>query len=86
MSDQAPKFDHARKFILGTVGDLDRDDFAFSVDAVGTPWDVYRFRRHGRRGMLAVRLVDGLPEVGFFAPGEYTKEEVARQIAEDAPN
>ena len=76
-----------REFILETVAKFMRkEDYAFTVEVQGPAWDVYRFKRVGKRGMLALRMIDGVPEIGFFRSGEFTEEEIIRALAEEAPS
>ncbi len=75
-----PEF--VRERILKTITRLQEKDYAFSVDAQGTPWDVYKFTLNGIRGMTAVRIVDGKLEVGTFRKGDFKPEEVQQQLVE----
>lgn len=71
---------------------LREDDFAFSVDARGTPWDVYNFTMPldapptlQGLGMLAWRIVEGELEIGFFRYGRHhTAEDIQKALAADA--
>jgi hypothetical protein len=74
-------------FILETVaGYLRKEDYAFTIEVLGTPWDVYRFTRDGKKGMLAFRMVKGQFEIGFFRAGEFNEDEIAKTIVENAPS
>ena len=55
-------------------------DYAFTVEAQGTPWDVYRLWKDGVRGMVAFRKVGEQFEVGFIRVGEFTADEVAEAL------
>ena len=44
---------------------LEARDFRFSVDALGTPWDVYRIAIRGQPGLVAFRLIEGRVEIGY---------------------
>lgn len=61
-------------------------DYAFTVQAVGAPWDVYRFKEEGKKGMFAFRVHKGQHEIGFFQVGEFTEEQVAKALTLGAPN
>lgn len=76
----------SKAFILETVTKhLRKEDFAFTVMAQGEPWDVYRFCRIGKPGMLACRRrTDGQFEIGFFRAGEFTEVEIIKALAEEA--
>lgn len=78
--------DESRELILQTIQRLREEDYVFTVTAHGTPWDVYRFTLHGRRGTLALRLVQQTPEIGVFRAGELTESEVLDQLQKDGPN
>lgn len=75
-----------RDTILGIVADLQSEDFAFTVTAHGTPWDVYRFNHKGRRGTVALRIVSQKLEIGTFRQGELTELEVVRELSKSAPS
>jgi hypothetical protein len=52
-------------------------DFAFSVTALNSRWDCYRFTKDGKRGMMAFRQAEhGKWEVGFFREGEFSPSEI----------
>ncbi len=76
------KTDFVKERILHTISRLQEKDYAFTVEALGTPWDVYTFVLNGIRGMTAVRIVDGRMEVGTFCKGEHKPEDVQRQLIE----
>jgi len=61
---------------------IKQEDFAFSVDAHGSRWDVYRFDKDGKRGTLAFREKNGKFEIGVFKAGELTQEEVLEALAQ----
>jgi hypothetical protein len=74
-------------YILETVaGYLQKENYAFTIEVLGTPWDVYRFTRDGKKGMLAFRMIKGKFEIGFFRAGEFTEDAVAQAIVENAPS
>lgn len=61
---------------------LREEDFAFTVEAQGTPWDVYHLTdREGKKGMIAFRQVNGQWQIGFLRAGEFTPEEVTRELS-----
>ena len=79
----------AKEYVLETVTDyLRKEDFAFTltIPQTGPAWDVYHFTRAGRKGMLALRVVDGHPEVGFFRAGKFTEAEVTKALLATSPN
>lgn len=60
---------------------LREENFAFAVEACGSPWSVYRFMKDGKRGMLAFRQTpQGKWEIGFLKAGEFTPEEVVAAL------
>jgi hypothetical protein len=64
-----------------TGSGLKPENFAFTVEALGTPWDVYRLTdKEGKAGMIAFREINGRWEIGFFRAGEFTPEEVVREL------
>lgn len=65
-----------------TGSGLRPENFAFTVEARGTPWDVYRMTdKEGKAGMVAFRGVNGNWEIGFFKAGEFTPEEVVQALS-----
>jgi hypothetical protein len=62
------------------------EDYAFTVEACGTPWDVYRFVKDGKRGTLAYRKVNDRFQIGLFQVGELTQEEVILQLTKSQPS
>jgi hypothetical protein len=62
------------------------EDFAFSIDASDSRWDVYRFTKDGKRGTLAFTQRDGKFVIGVFAAGELTTEEVAAALVKAGPS
>lgn len=64
------------------------EDYAFSVEVLGSQWDVYRFEKDGKKGMLAFRQTApkspenprGKWEIGMFTAGELTPEQVAEKL------
>lgn len=70
-----------------------KKDYAFSVEALGSQWDVYRFVKDGKRGMVAFRqsapasaaAPNGQWEIGFFKAGEFTPEQV-KAVLMQGPN
>lgn len=75
-----------REFIRDTCAALKEDDYQFSVDARGTPWDAYYFTAKGYRGTVAFRIIEGQLEIGVFQRGEMTAEAVVAVLIEGAPN
>lgn len=79
-----------RKELWQVIVALQQNDFAFSVEALGTPWDVYRFENEdGQRGMIAFRLLeldegDKKVDVGFFKLGLFTEEEIVQALNQTA--
>jgi hypothetical protein len=64
---------------------LEARDFRFSVDARGTPWDVYRITIRGRPGLVAFRLVNGVAEVGYCdLDPNVTEDEIVRILSKQA--
>ena len=74
--------DQAREFILQLVASLKENDYAFSVEALGIGWDVYRFTDQGRRGTIAFCMREGQVEIGVCARGELSDEEVTKLLKE----
>lgn len=60
-----------------------KEDYAFTVEALGTPWDVYRFTKDGAHGMMAFRKVGETWEIGMFRKGEFSPEEVVRLLTDE---
>lgn len=52
------------------------EDFAFTVKACGSLWDVYRFALKGKRGTLAFKMVNEVVTIGVFQSGELTEAQV----------
>ena len=90
--DLLPKRHDAAAAILvaKTVQSLKPDDYAFTVvvPQSGNPpqWDTYRFSVDGVDGTIAIRIVDGVPEVGLFSSGALTEAEVIAEIVRGSPN
>jgi len=83
----APNDSDARDFILAICSKLKEEDFAFTVNAAGTPWDVFRFTTPAnQKGMVAYRMVDGRHEIGFFRKGEWTPADIEQYLNEGAPS
>lgn len=75
------------EFIMETCSKLKEDDHAFTVEALGTPWDVYRFvAKNGQPGTVAIRRVNGEAEIGLFRAGTLTESEVVQGLVEKAPS
>lgn len=68
--------DHAREVASG----LREEDFAFTVEAVGSKWDVYRFTLRGKRGTIAFKMEDGHVTISVFQAGELTEEQAKAAI------
>jgi len=66
--------------VANIVTGLDAADLAFTVQAGGAVWDVYRFAYAGLPGTLALRIVDEVTVVGLFVTAICTREEVARRL------
>ena len=78
--------DELKRQMLQVCGRSTKDDYAFTVQAVGALWDVYRFSEQGKKGMFAFRVHNGQHEIGFFRAGDFTEEQVAKALPEGAPN
>lgn len=57
---------------------------AFSVEACGFLWSVYRFEKDGKRGMLAFTKNEGTGKwiIGMLKAGEFTPEQVIADLVE----
>jgi hypothetical protein len=75
--------DPATAFVLQVIASLKEKDYAFSVQAVGIGWDVYRFTDMGRRGTIAFCMVEGRVEIGVCSRGELNAEEVVALLKQD---
>lgn len=64
------------------VPTLNADDFAFSVEAGGSRWDVYYFIKDQKEGTLAFREKDGQFEIGVFKAGKLNSDEVLEALTE----
>ncbi len=73
-------------FVLGVASTIREEDYAFTVEAGGTEWDVYRFCVNGRDGMVAWRNHDGQVEIGFFRAGSFTEKDVVSGITSGLPS
>lgn len=63
--------DLARKVGSG----LREEDFAFTVEAAGFKWDVYRFTLNGKRGTIAFKMEGEQATISVFQAGELTEEQ-----------
>lgn len=68
------------------LASLDEDDFLFSVEVLGAPWDVYRIYDHGTRGVVALRIVDDELEIGLWEMRTMTPKEVEDALLAGAAN
>jgi len=58
---------------------MKKEDYAFTVEVHGSKWDVYRFTKDGKKGMMAFRQSEppsvlypnGKWEIGMFKAGEF---------------
>jgi len=77
-----------KEFILDVCQTIKPEDYAFTVMAGGTPWDVYRFHARGKDGMVAFRAVTGDVkfEISFFRAGTFTEEEIISAITKGLPS
>lgn len=62
-------------------------DYAFTIEVEGPPSDVYHFRREGKAGTVALRIVNddrGSRElqIGVFCAGHLNRAEVAQKLHE----
>jgi len=66
------------------ISQLEDRDYAFSVETTRGPYDVYRVRVDGERGMIGIRVIEeSYVEVGFFKRGRHaTPAEVINFINE----
>jgi len=60
------------------------EDLAFVVEACGFTWSVHRFRKDGKRGMIAFTKNElvGTWIIGMIKPGELTPEQVIAELTE----
>lgn len=83
----APNDSDVKDFILAICSKLKEEDFAFTVNAAGTPWDVFRFTTPAKqKGMVAYRLVAGRHQIGFFRKGEWAPADIELALSESAPS
>jgi hypothetical protein len=75
-----------RLAIAEVMSALKENDYAFTVSALGSTWDVYRFTRNGVAGMIAARDRNGRLEVGFFRAGDWSPEYVTRILNQATVN
>lgn len=75
----APRVKRLAAIVLEGVRE---EGFAFTVDACGSKWDVYRFTHDGKRGTLAFKLEDGRVIISVFKAGELTREQTLAEIVE----
>lgn len=59
---------------------LREEDFAFTVEAVGSKWDVYRFTLREKRGTLAFKMEGKQVTISVFQAGELTKAQAVAAI------
>lgn len=55
-------------------------DYAFTVEARSSKWDVYHFRKNKKWGTLAFRYHEGRWEIGLFKLGKLQRDEAAREL------
>jgi hypothetical protein len=70
----------ADAFIRDSLSRLTEKDHAFSVECLGSDWDVYRLTAAGRRWTTAFRIKNGQLEVGVFMVGELTRDEIVFRL------
>jgi hypothetical protein len=59
---------------------LREEDFAFTVKAVKSEWDVYRFTLRGKRGTIAFKMEDEQVTISVFQAGELTRAQSVAAI------
>jgi len=59
---------------------LREEDFAFTVEAVGSKWDVYRFTLKGKRGTIAFKMEGEQVTISVFQAGELTKDQTVAAV------
>jgi hypothetical protein len=62
--------------IINICNNLKENDFMFSVEAQGTPWDVYRFCCSGVEGTIAFRIINNNMEIGILRKGHLSETEI----------
>lgn len=77
----------SQDLILAAVEKLKEDDFRFTVEVSGPPWDVYYVRElGGRPALLAVRLVDGHAEIGTVGEADWDADKMIASLRQAGPN
>ena len=78
------KEERAEALIRQALQRLKEEDYRYSVEAVGPPWDVYYVADlAGQPAMVAVRLVDGQAEVGGVGKGDWDEERMRNLLLEE---
>jgi len=62
------ELDAAEELIREACTRIQPNDFKFTVDARGTPWDVYKVTINNKLGLVAIRIHKGL-EIGYCRVG-----------------
>lgn len=62
------ELDAAEELIREACTRLQPNDFQFSVEARGTPWDIYKVIINDKAGLIAIRIHKGL-EIGYCRTG-----------------
>lgn len=63
---------------------MKESNFAFSVEVFGFQWDVYRFTKDDKNGMLAFKQIpNGKWEIGFMKEGEFTPDQIEEILKQD---
>lgn len=69
--------EHARKVAFG----MTEKDFAFTVSAVGSDWDVYHFKTaREKAGTLAFKVEDEQVVISVFQSGHLTKAQAKAAV------
>lgn len=71
--------------IVRRMGELQAEDYAFTVEAAGSAWDVYRITINGIEGMVAWRPEGKRYVVGYCGRAREAQE-LAEYLTKNAPN
>ena len=76
-----------REAILDAIAKLREEDFRFTVEVTGPPWDVYYVSMLGNRpALVAVRLVEGRAEIGAIGEAHFDEEQMKKRLREGSPS
>ncbi len=76
-----------KEALIEVMAKLQPSDFKFTVEAWGTPWDVYRTPKLGDRpALLAVRLVNGHAELGAIGEEHWDENKMKDALQKAKPN